>query len=213
MKKKYDLKKHKDFLQICKMRHVIGINGSTCCGKSLCVNAIKNALPENSVAVISQDSYYFSGNEETNYDVPEAIDFKLLISHIKDLINGKDVECPVYDFSTHSRLEKTVTVKSCKIIIVEGILIFTQKELLDLFNLKVYISAYPELALSRRLKRDVEERGRTIEEITERYFKDVLPSTKRYVEPSEDFSDIVLKNNIKDKFIGLEILLNHIKTL
>lgn len=195
------------------MVHVIGITGSSCSGKSLCVNAIKNSLPTESVTVISQDSYYFSGSEETNYDVPEAIDFQLLISHIKDLIAGKSIQCPVYDFATHSRLDRTVELKSTKLIIVEGILIFTQKELLDLFNLKVYISAYPELAFSRRLKRDVEERGRTIEEITERYFKDVLPSTKRYVEPSEDFSDIVLKNNTKDKFIGLQILLNHIKTL
>ena len=195
------------------MTHVLGVCGSTCSGKSKCVNAIKNSLPAENVTILSQDHYYFSGNEETNYDVPEAIDFDLLISHVKDLIEGKSIKCPIYDFATHSRLNETITIKSCKIIIVEGILIFTQKELLALFDLKIYISAYPELALSRRLKRDVEERGRTIEEVTERYFKDVLPSTKRYVEPSEDFSDIVLKNNTKDKFIGLQILLNHIKTL
>ena len=195
------------------MVHVISLVGASCSGKTFCLNAIKNALPEESVTVLSQDHYYFSGNEETNYDVPEAIDFDLLIRHVKDLIEGKSIQCPIYDFATHSRLNETITIKSCKIIIVEGILIFTQKELLALFDLKIYISAYPELALSRRLKRDVEERGRTIEEITERYFKDVLPSTKRYVEPSEDFSDIVLKNNTKDKFIGLQILLNHIKTL
>ena len=196
-----------------KMVHVLSICGPSCSGKTKCLNAIKNALPEESVTVLSQDHYYFSGNEETNYDVPEAIDFDLLIQHVKDLIEGKSIQCPIYDFATHSRLNETITIKSSKIIIVEGILIFTQKELLALFDLKIYISAYPELALSRRLKRDVEERGRTIEEITERYFKDVLPSTKRYVEPSEDFSDIVLKNNTKDKFIGLQILLNHIKTL
>ena len=196
-----------------KMVHVLALTGQTCSGKSKCVSAIKNSLPQDDVTVLSQDSYYFSGNEETNYDVPEAIDFQLLISHVKDLITGKSIQCPIYDFATHSRLEQTVEIKSSKIIIVEGILIFTQKELMSLFDLKIYISAYPELALSRRLKRDVEERGRTIEEITERYFKDVLPSTKRYVEPSEDFSDIVLKNNTKDKFIGLQILLNHIKTL
>ena len=195
------------------MTHVIAVTGASCSGKTLCLNAIKNAIPDENVTVLSQDSYYFSGNEETNYDVPEAIDFQLLIAHVKELIAGKSIQCPIYDFATHSRLEETIEIKSSKIIIVEGILIFTQKELLDLFDLKIYISAYPELALSRRLKRDVEERGRTIEEITERYFKDVLPSTKRYVEPSEDFSDIVLKNNTKDKFIGLQILLNHIKTL
>ena len=195
------------------MVHVLSICGASCSGKTFCLNTIKNALPAENVTVLSQDHYYFSGNEETNYDVPEAIDFQLLIKHVKELIAGNSIQCPIYDFATHSRLKQTIEIKSSKIIIVEGILIFTQKELLSLFDLKIYISAYPELALSRRLKRDVEERGRTIEEITERYFKDVLPSTKRYVEPSEDFSDIVLKNNTKDKFIGLQILLNHIKTL
>jgi uridine kinase len=195
------------------MRNIIGIGGASGSGKTKAVNAIANEFSPECCTIMSQDYYYFSGNVETNYDVPEAIDFILLVSHIKDLLNGKSIQRPIYDFSTHSRLKETVEIKPCKIIIVEGILIFTQKELLDLFDLKVYISAYPELAFSRRLKRDIEERGRNIEEVTARYFKDVLPSTKRYVEPSEEFSDIVLKNNVKYKFIGLQILLNHIKTL
>ena len=192
--------------------YVIGVCGASCSGKTRTVNSIVNSLKIKPV-VISQDSYYFSGNKDTNYDVPESIDFILLISHIKELLSGKSVESPIYDFSTHSRLKQTKTINPCKIIILEGILIFTQKELLDLINLKVYISAYSELAFSRRLKRDVEERGRTIEEVTSRYFKDVLPSTKKYVEPSENFSDIVLKNNITDNFIGLQILLDHIHNL
>ena len=193
------------------MSYVIGVCGASCSGKTRTVKEIVR-VTENSI-VISQDSYYFSGNENTNYDIPESIDFPLLISHIKDLLNGKSIQCPIYDFTTHSRLEKKIEMKPCKIIIVEGILIFSQKELIELINLKVFISAYQELAFSRRLKRDVEERGRTIEEVTERYFKDVLPSTKQYVEPSENFSDIVLKNNTKDKFIGLEILLNHLRRI
>ena len=192
--------------------YIIGVCGASCSGKTRTVNSIVNSLKEKTV-VISQDSYYFTGNENTNCDIPESIDFKLLISHIKDLLNGKCIDSPIYDFSTHSRLKETKKIIPTKIIILEGILIFTQKDLLDLINLKVFISAYSELAFSRRLKRDVEERGRTIEEITKRYFKDVLPSTKQYVEPSENFSDIVLKNNTNDKFIGLQILLDHIKYL
>ena len=189
--------------------YVIGVCGPSCSGKTKTVKSIVESLKEKPV-VISQDNYYFTGDNETNYDIPKAIDFSLLISHIKTLINGKSIQSPIYDFSTHSRLQETIEIKQSKIIIIEGILIFTQKELLDLINLKVYISAFHELAFSRRLKRDVEERGRTIEEVTDRYFKDVLPSTKQYVEPSENFSDIVLKNNIQNNFIGLEILLNHI---
>ena len=192
--------------------YIIGVCGSSCSGKTRTVDAIVNSLKDKTV-VISQDSYYFTGDKNTNYDIPKSIDFKLLISHIKSLLKGESIESPIYDFSTHSRLKETKIIKPSKIIIIEGILIFTQKELLDLINLKVYISAYSELAFSRRLKRDVEERGRTIEEVTDRYFKDVLPSTKQFVEPSENFSDIVLKNNIQNKFIGLQILLDHINNL
>ena len=194
------------------MSYVIGVCGPSCSGKTKTVKSIIDSLKEKSI-VISQDNYYFTGDDNTNYDIPTAIDFSLLISHIKDLINGKCIQSPIYDFSTHSRLKETIEIKPSQIVIIEGILIFTQKELLNLINLKVYISAYQELAFSRRLKRDVEERGRSIEEVTERYFKDVLPSTKQYVEPSENFSDIVLKNNIENNFIGLEILLNHISMI
>ena len=98
-------------------------------------------------------------------------------------MQGRSINSPIYDFSTHSRLKQTKKINPCKIIILEGILIFTQKELLDLINLKVFISAYSELSFSRRLKRDVEERGRTIQEVTTRYFKDVLP---------EDFTEVRL---------------------
>lgn len=192
--------------------YVIGICGCSCSGKTTAVNAIVNQLKENTV-VISQDSYYFGGNKNTNFDVPESIDFQSLISDLKTLMSGKPVDIPIYDFSTHSRKQETKRVEPAKVIIIEGILIFTQKELLDLIDLKVYISTYPELAFSRRLKRDVEQRGRTIQDVNERYFKHVLPSTKQFVEPSENFSDIVLKNNTNNQFIGLQILLNHISLL
>jgi len=192
--------------------YIIGVCGASCSGKTRTVNSILKSLKENAV-VISQDSYYFSGNSNTNYDIPQSIDFDLLISHVKELLQGRSINSPIYDFSTHSRLKQSKKINPCKIIILEGILIFTQKELLDLINLKVFISAYSELSFSRRLKRDVEERGRTIQEVTTRYFKDVLPSTKQYVEPSENFSDIVLKNNTNQNFIGLQILLDHINNL
>ena len=190
--------------------HVVGICGQTCAGKGKLVKGITDNVKD--VTVIHQDSYYFTGNENSNYDIPESIDFSLLNSHIKSLLNGDAVNCPIYCFKTHSRLNETREVKPCKILIIEGILIFTQKELLDLINLKIYISTYPELAFSRRLKRDVEERGRTISEVTERYFKDVLPSTKKYVEPSENFADIIIPNN-DSTFLGLGVLVGYLKEL
>lgn len=190
--------------------YVIGICGASCSGKSKAAFKISEAFDED-VTIMSQDSYYFGGGTDKNYDVPDAIDFSRFIDDLKNLMSGNEIQAPIYDFSTHSRSKKTKTIKPSKIIILEGILIFTQKELRDLMSLKVFISAYNELAFSRRLQRDVNERKRSNEEVTERYFRDVLPSCKIYVEPSETYADIVLKNNVQGQFIGLEILLNHIK--
>lgn len=197
--------------------YVIGVCGQSCSGKTKAVQSIIESLGSSSeeeisvnATVISQDSYYFPGHDETNFDVPESLDFNLMIAHIKMLINGEEVEAPIYDFTTHTRLQKTKRLIPAKVLLIEGILIFTQKELRDLMHLKVFISAYSELAFSRRLKRDVEERGRTISEVTDRYFRDVLPSSKCFVEPSESWADIVLKNNVQGKFIGLKILIDHI---
>lgn len=189
--------------------YVIGVCGPSCSGKTKTVDEIVSSLPSD-VTILSQDSYYLTGSEDTNYDVPEAIDFDLMADHLKQLIEGKGVKAPIYDFSTHSRVLETDLKLPSKIVILEGILIFTQKELRDLIDLKVYISAYNELAFARRLKRDVESRGRTIEEVTERYFKDVLPSSKIHVEPTECYADIVLKNNIQNQFLGLKLLIDHI---
>ena len=197
------------------MSYVIGVCGQSCSGKTKAVKAIIDSLssecsPNLKATIISQDSYYFPGNHETNFDVPTSIDFNLMVSHIKDLIDGKEVNSPIYDFTTHNRLINTKKLLPSKILLIEGILIFSCSELRSLMNLKVFISSYGEVAFARRLKRDVEERGRTISEVTERYFRDVLPSSKFYVEPSESWADIVLKNNIQDQFIGLKILIDHI---
>jgi uridine kinase len=193
--------------------YIIGVAGGSCSGKTRCTESIAQHLHEDDVTILSQDSYYFGGSPETNYDVPESIDFPLLISDLKKLIAGEEIDSPIYDFSTHSRKEETKRLKPKRIIIVEGILIFTQEELRNLFNLKVFISSHGELAFCRRLERDVKERGRTQKEVIDRYFRDVLASSKKYVEPSENFCDIVLKNNLQGKFIGLQILLDHLNTV
>ena len=199
--------------------YVIGVCGQSCSGKTKAVQSIIESLtsksfnPSQNATVISQDSYYFPGHHETNFDIPESIDFNLMVSHVKMLMNGEEVDAPIYDFTTHKRSKETKKLLPAKILLIEGILIFTHKELRELMDLKVFISAYSELAFSRRLKRDVEERGRSISEVTERYFRDVLPSSKCFVEPSESWADIVLKNNVQGKFIGLKILIDHISTV
>ncbi len=197
--------------------YIIGVCGSSCSGKStICCEIVKliesiRGTTENIVAIVSQDSYYHCGNASTNYDVPEAIDFNLMISHLKDLMKYKAIQSPIYDFATHSRLAETKLIGPAKIILIEGILIFSNKEIRDMCNLKIFVSAHPELMYARRLKRDTEFRGRTEDEVRDRYFRDVLPASKHYVEPTKDFSDIVLINNTNHKFVGLEILLDHIE--
>ena len=195
---------------------VIGVCGCSCSGKTSTVEKIATTLDKcatNSPIIVSQDSYYLGGNTETNYDVPQALEFSLMVEHVKQLINGQSVEAPIYDFKTHSRKEETKTLQPSRVIIIEGTLIFTQEELRNLCTLKVFVSAYPELMFARRLKRDVEDRGRSITEVNERYLKDVMPSNKIYVEPSENYADIVLKNNVQGKFIGLKILLGYLKCI
>lgn len=192
------------------MVFVIGICGASCSGKTTVSKEIMKRYNDQDIQIISQDNYYFGGDVNTNYDIPSAIDFSKLISDIKDLIQGKAIDMPVYDFKTHNRKEETVRVEPKKHILVEGILIFCKKELRDLFNLKVFIMAYGELCYFRRLRRDVEERGRTLKEVSDRYFRDVLPSSKTFVEPMIQFSDIALINNTDWEFIGLDILVDHL---
>jgi uridine kinase len=193
------------------MVYIIGICGASCSGKTTVSKEIMKRYKNDDILMISQDNYYFGGSEDTNYDIPSAIDFVKLIQDVSELAQGKSIEMPQYDFKTHQRMKETICVKPKKYILVEGILIFSRKELRDLFDLKVYILTYGELCYYRRLKRDVEERGRTVKEVSERYFRDVLPSSKTYVEPMIQFSDIALINNTDWKFIGLDILMDHLE--
>jgi uridine kinase len=193
------------------MVYIIGICGASCSGKTTVSKEIMKRYHSDDILMISQDNYYFGGGEDTNYDIPSAIDFDKLISDVKDLSEGKEIDMPKYDFKTHQRVKDTIKIQPKKYILVEGILIFYQKELRELFDLKVYILTYGELCYYRRLKRDVEERGRSVKEVSERYFRDVLPSSKTYVEPMIQFSDIALINNTDWKFIGLDILMDHLE--
>jgi uridine kinase len=196
--------------------YIIGICGPSCGGKTTTCNKIIEALSKQNkyinIIVISQDRYYKGGNEENNYDIPESIDWDLLNSHMIKIRNGEDFELPIYDFSTHTRkkeTEKLQIIQPC-IVIVEGILIFTNDILLKLIDLKVFVSSFDELRFMRRLDRDCNERGRNENEVKKRYLEHVIPSTKVYVEPTQYKSDILLFNNEHNKFIGLFVLLDHI---
>ncbi len=181
---------------------IIGIAGGTGSGKTTVVQQILNELPEDEVCVLSQDSYYKSNDHlsyeercKTNFDHPNAIDFDLLIKNVNDLKKGKVIEQPVYSFVTHKRQKETVLTHPRKVLIIEGILIFNNKELLDLFDIKVFVHADADERLIRRIKRDIEERGRDVEEVLSRYQSTLKPMHQQFIEPTKSYADIIIPND------------------
>ncbi|AYN02914.1 uridine kinase [Flavobacterium sp. 140616W15] len=181
---------------------IIGIAGGTGSGKTTVVHQIMNELPHAEVGVISQDSYYkenknlsFDERALINFDHPRAIDFDLLVSHLKDLKEGKTIDQPVYSFITHNRTDDTISTHPRKVMIVEGILILTNPELRDLFDIKVYVHADSDERLIRRLKRDIAERGRDLDEVLTRYQNTLKPMHEQFIEPTKAFADIIIPND------------------
>ncbi|TDI69264.1 MAG: uridine kinase [Bacteroidetes bacterium] len=193
---------------------IIGIAGGTGSGKTTVVQQIIEELPPNEVCVISQDSYYKDTSELTydervriNFDHPKAIDFKLLVHHLKELRNGNTINQPVYSFVDHNRTSETIVIKPKKVIIVEGILILTQPEIRKMFDLKIFVHADSDERLIRRLKRDMSERGRDLNEVLIRYQTNLKPMHDEFIEPSKEFADIIIPNN-KYNTVAVEMIRN-----
>ena len=181
---------------------IIGIAGGTGSGKTTVVEQIIEELPKDEVCVISQDSYYkdtreMSYNERVriNFDHPQAIDFDLLVTHLKELRNGNSIEQPVYSFVEHNRTGETVTTDPKKVIIVEGILILTHPEIREMFDVKLFVHADSDERLIRRLKRDMAERGRDLNEVLNRYQSNLKPMHDQFIEPTKEFADIIIPTN------------------
>ena len=181
---------------------IIGIAGGTGCGKTTVVAQIIAQLPADEVCVISQDSYYkdtshlrYDERVAINFDHPNSIDFELLLEHLKALRDGDSFEQPMYSFVEHNRTGKTITTHPKKVVIVEGILILTQPEIRDMFDIKVYVHADSDERLIRRLKRDIAERGRDIDEVLSRYQTTLKPMHQQFIEPTKEFADIIIPTN------------------
>ena len=181
---------------------IIGIAGGTGCGKTTVVNQILNELPEGEVGVISQDSYYkdtthldYKVRVKINFDHPRSIDFYLLTAKLKDLKNNKPINQPVYSFIEHNRTGDTIKTTPRKVIIVEGILILTNPELRDLFDIKIFVHADSDERLIRRLKRDTSERGRDLDEVLLRYQSTLKPMHQQFIEPMKEYADLIIPNN------------------
>ena len=181
---------------------IIGIAGGTGCGKTTVVNQILNELPEGEVGVISQDSYYtdtshlnYEERIKINFDHPRSIDFELLVTHLDELKQNKPIQQPVYSFVKHNRTGDTVLTHPRKVMIVEGILILTNPELRDKFDIKIFVHADSDERLIRRLKRDIAERGRDLHEVLSRYQNTLKPMHDQFIEPMKEFADIIIPNN------------------
>ncbi len=191
---------------------IIGIAGGSGSGKTTVVKAITEKLKER-VVVIPQDSYYkdsshLSEEEKRmqNFDHPDAIDFELLREQIQELKEGKTVEQPVYSYITCSRSKtETITVEPAEVIIIEGILIFTDKELRDLMDIKIFVDADDDDRLMRVMARDIIERGKTVEWVIERYSRTVKPMYLQFIEPSKRYADIIVPQGGHNK-VAIEMI-------
>ena len=181
---------------------IIGIAGGTGSGKTTVVHQIMNELPETEVGIISQDHYYKETNDlsldertKINFDHPRSIDFELMVQHLKDLKANKAIDQPVYSFVKHNRTGDTIHTLPRKVMIVEGILIFTNPELREMFDIKVFVHADSDERLIRRLKRDIAERGRDMEEVFNRYQTTLKPMHEQFIEPTKAYADIIIPND------------------
>lgn len=181
---------------------IIGIAGGTGSGKTTVVNQIIEELKNEEVDVISQDSYYqdlshlaFEERVKTNFDHPKSIDFDLLVAHLKELKAGNTIHQPVYSFKEHNRTAETIKIEPRKVVIVEGILILTHPDVREMFDIKIYVHADSDERLIRRLKRDINDRGRDLDEVLWRYQTTLKPMHQQFIEPTKEFADIIIPTN------------------
>lgn len=178
---------------------IIGICGGTGSGKTTVVNKILEILPSDHVAILSQDSYYKDNSnisieerKHINFDHPDAIEFDLLVEHLEELKKGNSIEKPIYSYITCTRAKETILILSKEVILVEGILLFSDKRIRDICNVKVFVDAPPDERLLRVIKRDIVERGRGVEQTLDRYMESVKPMHEQFIEPTKKYADIIV---------------------
>jgi len=197
---------------------IIGIAGGSGSGKTTVVKKIMKKFPKGSVAIVSQDSYYKDTGYFTpeqiklhNFDHPNAIEFELLVKHLDELRAGKSIEMPHYDYVTTSRLKESTTIQPKKVVIVEGILIFTQPEILKRLDIKVFVDAEADDRVMRIMRRDTEERGRTFPDAMEHYEKKVKLMHAQFIEPSKRFADIIIPEGGQNH-VAIDVLFQYVQS-
>ncbi|MBR6825477.1 MAG: uridine kinase [Oscillospiraceae bacterium] len=195
---------------------VIGIAGGSGSGKTTLMRSLTDRF-QNDITVLSHDNYYrpydemsIEDRKKVNYDHPDAFETEMLIDHLRQLKEGKTINCPIYEHATYSRLEETVPVEPSKVILVEGILIFENKELCSLMDIKIFVDTDADVRLIRRIRRDVAKRGRSIDSVLNQYLGTVKPMHEQFVEPSKKNADLVVLEGGKN-LVALEMIIDRIQ--
>ena len=195
--------------------YIIGIAGGSGSGKSTFARRLTEQFPD-SVSLVSCDNYYRAHDDipleerrKLNYDAPEALEFDLMVSHLQALKRGEAVDCPVYDFALHNRSDKILRIDPKPVIIVDGILILSNPALRETFDLRIYVEADADERILRRARRDMEVRGRHIDDIMEQYLTTVKPMHETYVEPSKKHADLILNGGMNP--VALEIVAGRVR--
>ena len=198
---------------------LIGIAGGTGSGKSTVTNEIAKNITESNIAIIEQDSYYkaqdhlsYDDRVKTNYDHPFAFDNELLVSHLKDILKGKAIDKPIYDFENHNRKNETIKVEARDIVILEGILILSEKDIRDLLDIKIFVDTDADVRVLRRILRDIKERGRSLDSIILQYINTVRPAHLQFVEQSKRYADIIIPEGGHNK-VAIDIILAKINEI
>lgn len=202
---------------------IVGIAGASASGKSLIASTIYNELKakvgDHQIGVITEDCYYQDQSDlsmedrvKTNYDHPNALDHDLLCDHLEQLMRGETVEVPEYSYTEHTRIEETTTFTPKKVIILEGILLLTDPRLRGLMHASIFMDTPLDICLLRRVTRDVQERGRTMESVLQQYQKTVRPMFMQFIEPSKQYADIIVPRGGKNR-IAIDVLKAHIAKL
>ena len=198
---------------------IIAISGGSASGKTTVVKEIVEKLKTNDISVICHDDYYKDQSHlsmeeriQTNYDHPSSLDNDLFVEHLHLLMKGKSIEKPIYDFVTHNRKKETVTVSPTKVIFIEGILVLEEKRIRDCADVKIFVKSDEDIRFIRRLKRDIEERGRSMDTVVNQYLTTVKPMFNKFVNPSSRYADIIIPNDNKHD-VAVDFLVAKIKDI
>lgn len=195
---------------------IIGVAGGTGSGKTTVARNIQTTVGQELIAFLQHDSYYNDHSylppeerERCNYDHPNSLDTPLLVRHLHALCRWQGIDIPIYDFATHSRTERTIRMEPAPIILVEGILIFAEKELREMMDMRIFVDTDADIRLIRRLSRDVEERGRSLDSIISQYLHTVHPMHLEFVEPSKRYADIIMPEGGNNR-VAMEMIVSRI---